>query len=78
MAGAANAAADCIPWIIEHDRESVIMVDEGGSKSIRSIAHAMCDAVRARGVPEVTMVDHDLTQIVVAFWPNALLVAVKF
>ena len=43
-----------------------MLVDENGGKTIRSIAHVMCDAVQSRGVTEITMVDHDLEQVVVA------------
>lgn len=48
-----------IPWHVTDDRTLVCLV--GSEKKIMTIADAVCDVARTRGVPEIRMVDHGMT-----------------
>ena len=48
-----------IPWHLVDDK-AVLVVVEPTEKRISTVADAVCDVTRSRGVTEIRMVDHSL------------------
>ena len=52
-----------IPFVLEEDTSLVVLV-ESGSKSLTCLSLLACDAAQQKGIPELSMADHDLEQVV--------------
>ena len=62
-------ATGAIPWYLVDDK-AVLVVVEPTEKRISTVADALCDVTRARGITEIRMVDHALAAKVKAMVSN--------
>lgn len=71
--GAAQLAAkDCIAWSLPGDHSGLIFIDAENKKKIMCLSQVACQAARNSGVTELTVMDHDVTQVVVDSWCSQL------
>ena len=52
-----------IPWKIEKDTSLMVQVSESGKRPL-CFAEICCDAAQSGGVTEISLDDHDVTQLV--------------
>lgn len=66
--GVARANLDTtIPWLLEADVSPVVVTDaQRNVKEVKNMAEVACTCAADAGVTELSMVDHDLKQRVVA------------
>ena len=46
----------------------MVFIDSSGTKKIMCLSQISCMAARSLGIPEISVTDHDLEQLVVETW----------
>ncbi|CAL1133219.1 unnamed protein product [Cladocopium goreaui] len=65
-AGEAGSLIDQIPWLVQSDLDVICLCEQNGSalsKTLMTIADAVCNITRTQGATEACMLDHDMAPL---------------